>query len=148
MKKVLIVVFALMILMALVPMQTMAFDPAALEKLKTTNKCAGCQLDGANLMGVNLSNANLMGANLARAILIKTNLSKAFLSTADLTGAVLMDANLEEALMAGTNLTGAFLSGANLKGAKVNLIPTDANFIGATWTDGRKCGHGSIGACK
>ena len=41
------------------------------------------------------------------------------------------------------NLTKANLYKANL--TKANLYK--ANLTGATWTDGRKCGKGSIGKC-
>ena len=38
-----------------------AFDPADLQKLKDTGKCATCDLGGADLSGANLEGANLSG---------------------------------------------------------------------------------------
>ena len=41
-----------------------AFDPDDLQKLKDSNECAECNLEGADLMGANLSGALLEGAHL------------------------------------------------------------------------------------
>ena len=51
--------------------------------------------------------------------------------------------NLSYAQLSGANLYKANLTGANLTKAKL----IGANLSGATWTDGRKCGKGSIGKC-
>ena len=100
-----------------------AFDKKDLAKLKKTNQCIKCNLIGANLSGDNLGGADLRYANL----------NGANLSGANLRGAYLSWANLSK-----VNLTKATLSRARL---------TNANLTGATWTDGRKCGKGSIGKC-
>ena len=47
--------------------------------------------------------------------------------------------DLRSANLTGANLKGAYLRRADLSGADLS---------GATWTDGRKCGKGSIGKCK
>ena len=39
-----------------------AFDPADLQKLKTTNSCAKCDLSGANLSESHVDNASLTNA--------------------------------------------------------------------------------------
>jgi len=39
-----------------------AFDPADLQKLKTTNSCPKCDLSGANLSELHLDNASLTDA--------------------------------------------------------------------------------------
>ena len=59
-----------------------AFNPDDLQKLKDTNSCVQCNLQGANLQGVNLQDANLQdadlrGANLRGAFLRGANLNKA-----------------------------------------------------------------------
>ena len=132
------------------------------------NRCPKCDLKGAKLSKVklnyatlnkaNLSGADLSGAKLNYARLSKANLSKAKLSKASLersylNGANLSGANLEGAYMyevilnkadlRGANLSKAFLVGATLN--KANL--KGAQLEGATWTDGTKCGKGSIGKC-
>ena len=61
------------------------------------------------------------------------NWSDCYLGWADLTGT-----DLRGAVLRRTNLMGADLFGANLTGA---------DLTGATWTDGRTCALGSIGAC-
>ena len=46
-----------------------AFNPDDLQKLKNTNSCVQCNLQGANLQGVNLQDANLQDAVLRDAVL-------------------------------------------------------------------------------
>ena len=100
-------------------------------------------LTKANLYKANLTGANLGGANLTRGRPERANLTKAHLYKANLTGANLYGANLTRGRPEKANLTGAYLSGANLTGANL----TEADLSGATWTDGIKCGKGSIGKC-
>ena len=80
----------------LLPVQSAAFNPADIERLKTTNECPNCNLTGANLSGASLDHSNLSGAYLGGA-----NLSKA-----NLTGVILRGAYL-----GGANLSGAYLAG-------------------------------------
>ena len=130
-----------------------AFDKKDLAKLKKTNQCIRCKLIEADLYKADLSWANLSRANLYRAYLNWANLYKANLIGANLGGAKLTKADLRSADLSGANLTEANLdranlSGANLSGARLyraNLFA--ANLTDATWTDGRKCGKGSIGYC-
>ena len=49
-----------------------AFDPDDLQKLKDSNECAECNLEGAELLGANLRNANLNSATMKGAILCNT----------------------------------------------------------------------------
>jgi len=118
----------------LIPGGAAAFDPAAVETLKATNKCEKCDLSYANLAGLALTYAYLDSANLTGANLSSANLSGANLHLAYLNNAVLNSANLSNANLAAANLTGADLSGADLSGAR--------------WPDGNKCKQGSVGSCQ
>ncbi|MBU4119648.1 MAG: pentapeptide repeat-containing protein, partial [Proteobacteria bacterium] len=87
------------------------------ERLLAQNGCPGCNLSGADLVGLNLNRANLAGANLSGA-----NLEGASLKTADLASANLSRANLKGANFAGADLykadlTGAILTGTDFEGA-------------------------------
>ena len=87
-----------------------AFDPAHLQQLKNTGKCATCDLGGADLSSADLGGAKLISANLRGADLGGTNLRDADLSGADLGGA---------------NLSGAYMQGAAL----CNTIMPDGSVI-------------------
>ena len=121
-----------------------AFNKNHLAQLKKTNQCnTKLPLSAPSKTMCNLSYAQLSWANLYKADLSGANLGGANLSKADLSGASLYMANLYRANLTGANLTKANLREANLKSAKL----IGANLTGATWTDGRKCGKGSIGKC-
>ena len=62
--------------------QAQAFDPEDLKKLKKTNSCKICNLEGANLSNTYLSGAVLSGADLRDADLRKANLFEVDLTTA------------------------------------------------------------------
>ena len=66
-----------------------AFDPDDLQKLKDTNSCVQCNLQGANLQDANLRGANLRGATLWDANLQDVDLSSAVLRDARLIGAIM-----------------------------------------------------------
>ena len=66
-----------------------AFDPADLKKLKDTNSCVQCNLQGANPQDANLSIAFLRGAILWDANLQDVDLSSAVLRDARLIGAIM-----------------------------------------------------------
>ena len=51
-----------------------AFDPAHLQQLKNTGKCATCDLGGADLSSADLGCANLSGAYMQGAILCNTTM--------------------------------------------------------------------------
>ncbi|MCT7982006.1 pentapeptide repeat-containing protein [Laspinema sp. A4] len=103
-----------------------AANPAHLQQLLDTNRCAGCdlrdaQLERVSLRGADLSEANLEGANLRNADLRyanfrSANLSKAILIAADLEAANFSQANLREVDIRGANLKDAVLTGANTCG--------------------------------
>ena len=57
--------------------QAQAFDREDLKRLKETNKCPKCNLQGANLKGANLEYVNLQGANLWKSNLRGANLEAA-----------------------------------------------------------------------
>ena len=140
-------------------------NQADLGTLLSTRKCQACNLSDANLSGANLRNAEL-GPNEDNEVttLSRSNLSRADLTRADMRGAYMTGANLENAKLTNANLGGAKLGGVNLTGADLtnanlgfsvltgaNLsgaILTGADFTFATWTDGRNCARGSIGACN
>ena len=100
-----------------------AFDPDDLQKLKDSNECAECNLEGADLMGAILDSADLYSANLYSA-----NLFMADLNGANLMGANLMGASLEGAKLLGANLDSADLRNADLYGANLR----NANLNSAT----------------
>jgi uncharacterized protein YjbI with pentapeptide repeats len=112
-------------------------------------------LSGADLRGADLSNAWLSGADLSRANLGGADLSNAMLEIANLSGANLSDADLSSASMRQADLSDADLRFAQFRGADLRFaknlrsaILRHAQLSGATWTDGRTCGEGSIGECK
>ncbi|MGA9382448.1 MAG: pentapeptide repeat-containing protein [Phormidium sp.] len=64
------------------------------KRLMTTKECQQCNLQKANLSGLDLSNARLSKANLRKANLSNANLKGADLKEANLEGAILNDAQL------------------------------------------------------
>lgn len=101
---------------------TAVSTPESVERLKTTGSCAGCDLFGENLSGVQAPNADLTGANLGEASFYAANLEGA-----NLTNAVLDHANFKMA-----NLRGA-------TGVVLNNTITDARTI---------CPNGENGPCE
>lgn len=99
-------------------------DPV--QRLLTTQECAGCNLRGMNLNGLDLGSVNLSGADLSGA-----NLENTILFGANLRGANLRGANLTQAMLSGADLSGADLSEANLTGA--NLFQVKANELGGVF---------------
>ena len=85
-----------------------------------TDKCAGCDLSGANFFDADLREVDLSGAILDDAILSDANLADANLSGASLKNADLSKANLEGANLSGADLTGAILINAKLKNANLD----------------------------
>lgn len=131
-------------------------DPIAVEQVETIQtpalgksfvvqgnfKCAGLDLQGANLSGQSLRGADCTRANLSQA-----NLSSAVLQSANFSQAQLKDANLSNANLRGADLAGANLNGANLRGADLkgaNLSNTDLK--GADLTDADIMGTDLAGA--
>jgi hypothetical protein len=82
----------------------------AVNQLRSTKQCPGCDLQLADLENANLSNANLSNANLTGADLENANLSNANLSGTNLT-----NADLQDAILSGANLRNANLAGADLE---------------------------------
>jgi hypothetical protein len=110
-----------------------------------TDRCAGCDLSGANLYNADLSGVDLEGAKLNDAILANANLRGANLSGAELRNADLSGANLKGAVLSGADLTNAVLvnsdlsdadlTAANMEGADVTgAVVTDAQISGANTT--------------
>ena len=101
------------------PSEGYAFDELSLKKLLAMNRCAKCDLSGANLKKANLYKANLEGANLRGANLYKANLSKADLSGANLKWANLFKTNLTDVDLTNTELGKTKLTSAILCRTKV-----------------------------
>jgi tetratricopeptide (TPR) repeat protein len=102
-----------------------AEDPAHVQQLLATKKCAGCDLTSAGLVlarlpGADLSNANLVGVNLSQANLAGANLAGANLTGGSLAGANLAGANLQGANLVGVDLRETYLAGADLTSAKLD----------------------------
>ena len=101
-------------------------------KLRLTNTCIACDLEGVDLSAAHLIGADLRRANLSHAILTYANLegtdfTGADLSGADLTGAFLTNAVMKEAQLDRVNFTGARLYNVNIVGASVQSVDlTDA----------------------
>ncbi|MEM7172638.1 MAG: pentapeptide repeat-containing protein [Pseudomonadota bacterium] len=104
-----------------------------------------CSKTGAELAGANLSCADLGGADLSGADLSGADLGCAYARGANLSGADLSGATVRATWLENADLTGANFTGVNWKGM---TLPADADFSGATWTDGETvCQEGSIGDC-
>ena len=110
--------------------QVSAADPAHLQQLKNTGKCATCDLGGADLSGTDLGGTNLSGAKLISTNLRGANLRGAKLISANLRGADLGGTNLRDADLSGADLGGTNLSGAYMQGAALcNTIMPDGSVI-------------------
>lgn len=109
-----IAVSAVLALAALNSSYSIAFDQDAVQRLKSTLVCAGCDLSAVNIKGEYLPGANLANANLAGANLSEVNLNGANLSSANLAGADLSGASIKYSVMNGADLRGARLVNSNL----------------------------------
>ena len=134
MKRIAVIVMALVASVGLAFATASAFNPADLQHLETTGSCVDCDLSGAVLIHWKLRGADLAGANLAGANLTDTYLA----------GANLMGANLANAILISTSLAGANLFQAKL--GTSNLLFVD--FSDAVWVDGSRCERPSSGWCK
>lgn len=86
-----------------------AENPDQVRQLLQTNTCENCDLQGANLMGLDLTEADLRGANLQGAQLTHSVLMRADLTGADLRGATLTAVDLRGASLQNANLSAALL---------------------------------------
>ena len=75
--------------------KTSTYNPEHLKRLKETNTCPNCDLQGAPLWGADLIGADLIGANLQEANLIRADLRSAKFKGANLQGALLNFAKLD-----------------------------------------------------
>ena len=152
--RIVLILCPMFIALCLMSGMSYAFVQKDLDKLAAAKECTWCDLQnadlsGAQLSGAQLSNTNLSVANLSRANLSDANLPSVRLYRANLSGANLSRAYLRSANLRDANLSDANLSRANLSGANLSYADlSGADLSGATWTDGRKCGEGSIGECK
>ena len=71
-----------------------AFDPDDLQKLKDSNECAECNIEGAELLGANLDSADLRNADLYGANLRNANLSSATMKGAILCNTIMPDGSV------------------------------------------------------
>jgi uncharacterized protein YjbI with pentapeptide repeats len=134
MKRIAVIVLALIASVGLGFATASALNPADLQHLETTGSCVDCDLSGALLIHWKLRGADLAGANLMGANLTDTYLA----------GANLMGANLANAILISTSLAGANLFRAEL-GASALLF---VDFADAIWVDGSRCERPSSGWCK
>lgn len=98
-----------------------AATPSDVAKLRSTGSCAGCDLFGENLSGLQAPNADLTNANLGEAMFYGANLS-------------------------GANFTGAILDGANFKMANLKGAG-GVNFSTAVTDERTVCPNGAAGPC-
>ena len=110
---------SLVLAVAIAPVLTSQFagpawaeNPADVQQLLLTGRCASCDLTGADLRDAHLIGVDLRGANLGGADLTGANLEGA-----DLTGTNLEGANLASAMLTNASLNYAQLNQANLSGA-------------------------------
>ena len=129
----------------------------------------GQDLKGSYLPNSNLSFARFIQVNFDKSIMMNSILAFGIFSESSFIRANLYESNLQGANFEKSNFTSANLTRVNFVGATLietnfqnsNLIEADftssnilnANFEGsnlnnATWSDGEKCGQGSIGTCK
>ncbi len=94
----------LLVLLTLFPVSGFAADPEDYARLTKTGICRRCNLQGANLQGVDLKGANLGGANLRNADLSLANLEQSNLGAADLRGANLERTFMNEAILCNTTM--------------------------------------------
>jgi uncharacterized protein YjbI with pentapeptide repeats len=106
-----------------VAMPASAGNPGDVMRLLEQHRCAGCQLQDADLV-----HADLRGADLRKAQLQRANLSRARLNGANFEGADLRFISLQGASLRGANLKGAWLDGADLRQADLSdaLVDTGA----------------------
>ena len=107
------------------------------------NLTACSNFENINLKGMDLSHKDLHNINLKNANLTNCNFFGANLSGSNLTGAKIRGVNFTS-----TDLSFATLSYLNFQG--IDLIETkleSANFVYATWRNGKVCIKGSIGKC-
>ena len=98
-----------------------ADNPDHVRQLRATRSCPGCNLENADLAGLNAELGDLHNAILR--------------------GAALYKATLRGANLAGAVFTGADLSGADLTGAR------GANLTGAVSDETTRCPSGAQGPC-
>ena len=111
------------IVLLLSPFQAYSWNENDLSHLRTFNDCRGCNLEDADLKGLDLTHAKLRWAKLKGA-----NLSGAQMKGADLTGVDLRYAKLDN-----TDLQGSILQGTRLEG--VDLTRTRLAGSDLRWAD-------------
>lgn len=101
----------------------------ALNQLRETRQCRGCNLRGADLRRMDLKGVDLTAADLRGADLRGADLRSSDLNSVDLTDAKLTDADFRGAYLEKANLTGADLRDANLKSADLREAKMPDGFI-------------------
>ena len=91
--------YLLSLYLLLLSFQLFAFDENDLIKLKETGSCIDCNLQNADLGGLNLRGANLEGAFLKGSILIGTDLSYSNLKGANLVSTFIRSTNFCNTIM-------------------------------------------------
>ena len=109
------------------PSPPSTYNPEHLERLRKTNKCPKCDLQGANLQRANLQYAFLKGANLEGANLEGANLK----------GTILQEANLHRVNLQGAKLDRTSINIARASGA-INVPETPSPTVTAKKTPNTK----------
>ncbi|NES69873.1 MAG: hypothetical protein F6K24_34000, partial [Okeania sp. SIO2D1] len=103
---------------------------SAVEQLRTTGECQGCNLRGANLAAIKIEDAYLREADLFKANLRGIELREARLQNANLKSAQMQGANLMKAKLQQANLSHARLEGANLMSSNLQNSKLERAFLG------------------
>jgi len=130
---------------SLAPTGTIAADLNAVQQLRDTGSCAGCNLSGADLNALQAANGDLSFSNMTGA-----DVYRAALAGANMAGATMSDANMRHADLSGADLSGAILTGTNLEGANLTGANMAAVLVDAyTTTDEMTtCADGTAGPCN
>lgn len=118
-----------------------------------------CQMEGAQLTGLNLENAQLNNTNLTAADMRDTILHAADLSYANLSLATLTQADARQSLFKGADLRNANLSHVDFTNADLSYADLrNADVVGAKfqntlltkaiWVDGKICTSSKKGQCR
>jgi uncharacterized protein YjbI with pentapeptide repeats len=106
-----------------------------IDRLLETNVCIRCNLQNADLAGVDLKRANLEGANLQDANLEGVNFKEAYLVGANFDGANLSKAKLDESFLLFASMSQANLEKASLDAAQLQYVQlVNANLSQAEFT--------------
>lgn len=118
---------------------------ANIDRLLSTNTCVRCNLQNADLAGVDLKRANLEGANLQNANLEGVNFKEAYLVGANFDGANLSRAKLDESFLLFASMSQANLEKASLDASQLQYARLiNANLSQAEFTAPASLGNANL----